>query len=45
MIGVKYVECNDNGFARISLLKWRLDNPAHEQYINHMFQYIRDLNA
>jgi hypothetical protein len=21
MIGVKYVECNDNGFARISLLK------------------------
>lgn len=25
-LGVKYVECDDNGFARIALLKWRLDN-------------------
>jgi hypothetical protein len=26
---VKYEQCDDKGFARIALLKWRLDNPNH----------------
>lgn len=40
-LGVDFVECNDNGFARLALLKWRLDNDKHKPYIDHMFQYIR----
>lgn len=40
-LGVKYEECNDNGFSRISLIKWKLDNPTHKPYIDHMLQYTR----
>jgi hypothetical protein len=40
-LGVKYIECNDNGFSRIALIKWRLDNPLHQPYIDHMLQYTR----
>ena len=38
---IKYEHCNDNGFARVGLIKWRLDNRDHIAYIDHMFQYIR----
>lgn len=38
-LGVKYEECDDNGFARIALIKSRLDNSRHQPYINHMLQY------
>lgn len=38
---VKYEECDNDKFARIALLKWRLDKPDHYRYIDHMFQYIR----
>lgn len=44
-LGVKYEECNDDGFARISLIKWRLDDPRHRPYIDRMFNYIRVNNA
>lgn len=37
---VKYELCDDNGFARIALIKWRLDDDRDKPYINHMFQYI-----
>lgn len=40
-LGVKYEECDHNGFARIALIKWRLDNYIHQRYINHMLQYTR----
>lgn len=40
-LNVKYELCNDNGFARIALIKWRLDNKQHIAYIDHMFQYMR----
>jgi hypothetical protein len=40
-LNVKYEMCNDNGFARIAVIKWRLDNPDHIPYIDHMFQYMR----
>jgi len=40
-LGVKYEECNNAGFSRIALLKWRLDDDRHKLYINHMFQHIR----
>jgi hypothetical protein len=37
---VKFEECNDNGFARIALLKWRLDNEDHIPHINDMFEFV-----
>lgn len=40
---VKYEECNNHGFARIALIKWRLDNRDHIPYIHHMFEHIRNL--
>lgn len=40
-IGVKYIKCNHNGIPRIALIKWRLDNPLHQPYIDHMLQYTR----
>lgn len=43
VLKVKYALCNNNGFARIALIKWRLDNMDHIPYINHMFEYIRRL--
>ena len=39
-LNIKYEQCNDNGFARIGLIKWRLDNKDHIVYIDDMFQYI-----
>ena len=42
-LNVQYQHCNDGGFARIALIKWRLDEPDHIPYINHMFEYIRSL--
>ena len=44
-LGVKYEYSNDGGFARIALIKWRLDNVEHWPYINHMFEFIRDNKA
>lgn len=40
-LNVKYEQCDDNGIARIALIKWRLDNIQHRPYIDHMLQYIR----
>lgn len=40
-LDVKYEYCDDNGWARIALIKWRLDDNRHKPYIDHMFQYIR----
>lgn len=40
-LDVKYVECDNNGSSRISLIKWRLDNLAHVPYIHNMFLYIK----
>lgn len=37
---VKYEQCNNDNFARICLIKWRLDEPDHWPYINRIFQYI-----
>lgn len=39
-LGVKYEQCNDDNFARIALIKWRLDNTNHQPFINYMFQYV-----
>ena len=38
-LGVQYVQCNDNGFTRIALIKWRLDNPNHRPYIHEMLEH------
>lgn len=43
-LNVKYEHCDNHGFARIALLKWRLDNRDHTPYVNHMFEYIRTLD-
>ena len=40
-LNIKYEQCNDNGFVRIGLIRWRLDNKDHLVYIDQMFQYIR----
>lgn len=40
-LNVQYQHCKDGGFARIALIKWRLDKPDHIPYINRMFEYIR----
>ena len=40
-LGVKYLCCNDHGFDRIGIIRWRLDNPRHIPYIHHMFEYMR----
>ena len=39
-LGVKYEQCDDYGFARLALLKWRFDDDRHKPYIDHMFQYM-----
>lgn len=44
-LGVKYEYSDDRGFARIALVKWRLDVVKHWPYIHHMFEYIRDNEA
>lgn len=41
-LGVKYEHCNENDFARIALIKWRLDNMDHISYIHNMLEYIRN---
>ena len=38
-LGVNYELCDDNGFARIALIKWKLNEPAHQPFINQMLQY------
>ena len=43
-LGVKYEYCDNHGFARIALIKWRLDDVRHIPYINRMFENIRMLN-
>jgi len=42
---VKYEDCNDKNFARIALIKWRLDNPNHLPYIHSMFEHIKGQEA
>lgn len=42
-LDVKYEFCDNYDFARIALIKWRLDNINHIPYINRMFEYIRML--
>jgi len=44
-LAVKYEYCNDHDFARIALIKWRLDDVRHISYINRMFENIRMLDA
>ena len=39
-MGANCVVYFDNGIPRIGLIKWRLHNPNHWPYINHMFQVI-----
>ena len=36
-IGAKWEHCDNNGFARIALIKWELDNSSHTPYIDNMF--------
>ena len=40
-LGVKFEQCNDDGYARIAVIKWKLDDDCHKPYINLMFEYIR----
>ncbi len=44
-LNVKYEHCDDHGFARIALIKWRLDNKDHIPYLNRMLEHIRNLIA
>ena len=43
-LGIKYKTCNDNGFDRIALIKWRLDNINHIPYIHDMFEHMKRFN-
>lgn len=43
LLNVKYKYSNEDGFALIALVKWRLDNRYHITYINRMFEYIKNL--
>jgi hypothetical protein len=40
-IGAKYETCDNDGYDRIALIKWELDNVNLAPYIDHMFQYMR----
>ena len=40
-LNVKYIECNDNGFSRVAVIKWNLNDENHAKYIDEMFQHIR----
>jgi hypothetical protein len=40
-IHAKFEHCNDEGFARIALIKWELDNVDHAPYIHGMFLHMR----
>lgn len=44
-LGLKSVHCDDENFARIAIIKWRLDNPLFWPYVNHIFEYIKTKGA
>lgn len=39
-LDIKCITCISNGLERIAVIKWRLDNRLHAEYINDMFIHI-----